>query len=152
MSKFLTFSHQLVALTLVVMFVTHSWAQVYEWKDEKGNVVFSDKKPESGVVAKSVDVKVANSYKDVKVETLVTSSDQGVVMYSTQWCGYCKQARAHFARNNIAYTDKDIEKSKSAKREHKRLGGTGVPLIVVGKQKMKGFSAARFDQIYGANR
>lgn len=152
MDKLLALSRLLFGLALVVMYLPYGYAQVYQWKDEKGNVVFSDKKPETGVVAKSVDVKVVNSYKNVTVEPLAAPSAHGVVMYSTQSCGYCKQARAHFARNNIAFTDKDIEKSASAKREHKRLGGTGVPLIVVGKQKMKGFSAARFDRMYGASR
>jgi glutaredoxin len=69
-------------------------------------------------------------------------------MYSTSWCGYCKKARKPFERNNIPYQEHDIEKSKKAAQEYKRLNGRGVPVILVGKRRMNGFSARTFDKIY----
>jgi glutaredoxin len=63
-----------------------------------------------------------------------------VVMYATSWCPYCAQARAYFKESGIAYVEHDVEKSASAKAEFKRLGGRGVPLIVVGREKLNGFS------------
>lgn len=54
-----------------------------------------------------------------------------VVLYSTSWCGYCAKTRAYFAENQIPYTDLDIEQSEIAHSEFKRLGGVGVPLVVV---------------------
>ena len=63
-----------------------------------------------------------------------------VVMYATSWCPYCAQARDYFAKAGIAYVEHDVEKSASAKTEFRRLGGRGVPLIVVGREKMNGFS------------
>ena len=122
---------------------------VYKLVDENGNVVFSDR-PTTRGEAQRIEVKVVNSHENASVEVVTAIAAQGVVMYSTAWSGYCKQAWAYFNNQGIAFTEKDIEKSASAKREHQRLGGTGVPLIIVGNRKMKGFSAARVDQIYNA--
>ncbi|MEX2199616.1 MAG: glutaredoxin domain-containing protein [Burkholderiales bacterium] len=70
-----------------------------------------------------------------------------VVMYATSWCPYCAKARAYFGRKGIAYTEYDVEKSPTANAEFKRLGGRGVPLILVGREKMSGFSEAGFDAL-----
>jgi len=72
---------------------------------------------------------------------------QSVVMYATAWCPYCAKARAYFARAGIAYVEHDVEKSASANAEFKRLGGRGVPLIVVGREKLKGFSEQSFEHL-----
>ena len=70
-----------------------------------------------------------------------------IVMYATSWCPYCAQARAYFARAGIAYVEHDVEKSASANAEFKRLGGRGVPLIVVGREKLNGFSEQGFEHL-----
>lgn len=71
-----------------------------------------------------------------------------VIMYSTSWCGYCRKARNYFKAKNIPYIEYDIERSLTAKRDYDRLGGNGVPLIVVGKNRMSGFSKKRFNRLY----
>ena len=70
-----------------------------------------------------------------------------VVMYTTAWCPYCAKARAYFKRTGTAYTEHDIEKSAGAHAEFKRLGGRGVPLILVGDEKMAGFSELAFESL-----
>ena len=63
-----------------------------------------------------------------------------VHLYATDWCGYCKMTREFFAANGIRYTEHDIEKSSEALKEHRKLGGNGVPLIVVGDEVIKGWN------------
>lgn len=75
---------------------------------------------------------------------------QQVIMYSTQWCGYCRKARNYFKEKGILYTEYDIEGSRLAKIEYDQYKGRGVPLIVVGGKTMRGFSANKFDQLYSA--
>jgi glutaredoxin len=65
--------------------------------------------------------------------------------------GVCKRAKRYFKANNIPFVEYDIEKSRKAAREYKKLGGRGVPLILVGKQRMSGFSEAGFKKIYGGD-
>lgn len=71
-----------------------------------------------------------------------------VVMYATAWCPYCAKARAYFKRTNTAYVEHDIEKSADAHAEFRRLGGRGVPLILVGSEKLRGFNELAFESAY----
>jgi glutaredoxin len=73
-----------------------------------------------------------------------------IKMYSTEWCGYCQKAREYMARNRIRYTELDVEKSPAAKAQYQRLGGRGVPVILVGTQRMNGYSEERFAQMLKA--
>ncbi len=75
------------------------------------------------------------------------ASQPEVVMYVTDWCPYCRQARQHFARQGIAYREIDIEKSAAGRAEYDRLAGRGVPLILVGSRRMQGFRAESVDRL-----
>jgi len=79
-----------------------------------------------------------------RADTAAPPSPQ-VVMYATDWCGYCARARAYFEENGIAYTELDIDKSHAAHAQFKRLGGRGVPLILVGRERVNGFSELAFE-------
>lgn len=72
-----------------------------------------------------------------------------VIMYATTWCPYCKKARAFFDKHGIAYVEYDVERDGKAWRENRKLGGGGVPTIVVGDQVVSGFSEARLSQLLG---
>jgi glutaredoxin len=65
-----------------------------------------------------------------------------VVLYSTEWCGYCTATREFFVSNGIQFTELDIEKSAAGNAGHKRLNGNGVPLIVVGENIIRGYNEA----------
>jgi glutaredoxin len=124
-------------------------AEIYRWTDAEGRVHFSDE-PHDSVPSEQVTVRV-NSYKSVTYESLgayTPPNDKRVIMYATSWCGYCKKARNYFEKNRVRYVEYDIEKNPRAKEEFDRLGGKGVPLIVVGRTKMRGFSEAGFRDIY----
>lgn len=72
------------------------------------------------------------------IDTHQLSADQ-IVLYGTEWCGYCARARAFLDQAGVPYTDKDIERSPAAAREFEHLGGRGVPLIRVGAQRLHGY-------------
>ena len=128
--------------------------QLFKWVDDQGNVHYGDSPPENARL-KRITGKVS-SYTSVSVEDFVydpgnitqRKRSKGVVMYSTSWCGYCKKAALHFRKNNIPFTEHDIEKSEQAAKEYKKLNGRGVPIILIGDQRMNGFNAAAFDRIY----
>ncbi|MCU6433114.1 NrdH-redoxin [Undibacterium sp. Jales W-56] len=69
-----------------------------------------------------------------------------VILYGTTWCGYCAAAREFFKANDIAYTDLDTEKTTEGYEGHKKLGGGGVPLIVIDGEVMHGYSEAGLRQ------
>lgn len=52
-----------------------------------------------------------------------------VVLYATQWCGYCAKARELLAADQVAYREVDIENDPAGEAAFKALGGNGVPLL-----------------------
>lgn len=68
-----------------------------------------------------------------------------VIMYATQTCGYCVKARSWLKARNVAWDERDIERSESAHKEWKALGGVGTPLIVINGKAFTGFAEASLD-------
>jgi glutaredoxin len=64
---------------------------------------------------------------------------QKVVMYSAQWCGYCKRAAAYLRKRGIPFENVDVENTSRGVREYAQLGGRGVPIILVGGDRMDGY-------------
>ena len=83
----------------------------------------------------------------IEAETALAAGQPAVVLYATDWCGYCKATREFFASNGINYVEHDIEKSSEALSQHRKLGGNGVPLIVVGDDVIKGYNEATLRQL-----
>ena len=71
-----------------------------------------------------------------------------VVMYSAEWCGVCTKAKKYFRSKKIPFKERDIDKSKKARKAFDKLNGKGIPVILVGKKRMNGFSVKRFESIY----
>ncbi|MCB1788018.1 MAG: glutaredoxin family protein [Gammaproteobacteria bacterium] len=69
-----------------------------------------------------------------------TAGQADVIMYGAQWCGYCAKARALFREKRIAYFEYDIERSAEGRRQYEALRGSGVPLIVVRDQVIRGYN------------
>ena len=87
----------------------------------------------------------ANSAAAPQEPSAPASASVPIVMYSTSWCPYCAKARAYFESNHIEYVEHDIEASADAKAEFKRLHGRVVPLILVGRERLDGFSELSFE-------
>ncbi|WP_285427798.1 glutaredoxin domain-containing protein [Pseudomonas sp. lyk4-R2A-8] len=54
-----------------------------------------------------------------------------VVLYTTEWCGYCKQIRRFLDQKGIPYQQFDIEKDAQARKVYEALGGGGIPFVDV---------------------
>ncbi len=63
-----------------------------------------------------------------------------VVLYGTPSCPHCATARAYLKEHQIAFTDFDLKSDEKAVRDFKQLGGTGVPLLLVGERRITGFN------------
>jgi mycoredoxin len=64
---------------------------------------------------------------------------EGVVLYATEWCGYCRKTREFFKQNNIAFVEYDIEKSAEGRAQYDQLRGSGIPLIVIRGEVLRGY-------------
>ncbi|HHJ16051.1 MAG TPA: glutaredoxin family protein [Gammaproteobacteria bacterium] len=135
-----------MTLMLLLMLPSLLSAGIYSWTDENGKVHYGDRPPVDRN-AERVTVRV-NTYESpseiTQVDSRTSSAPRGkVIVYTTQRCGYCKKAKKFLKRNNIRYTEYDVETSAKGKRDYKKLKGTGVPIILVGNQRMNGFSEGR---------
>lgn len=138
---------------LLLSITTHAPAEIYKWLDAQGNVHFGDRAPKAAT-AETIDLKI-NTFKSVTIEPFEpfksspSRRSRGVVIYTTEWCGICKKAKRYFQENKIAFQEYDVEKNEKGKKDYKEMNGTGVPIILVGKQRMNGFSQGRFESLYG---
>lgn len=145
----------IIVFAMSIVTSTNAGAEIYKWKDKHGKVHFGDRPPASAK-PKRVEVKI-NTYKSVEEGYSPdwfykgkkrSGGRQQVVMYSAVWCGICTKAKKYFKNNNIAFKELDIDTSEEGKEGFKRLKGTGVPIILVGKKRMNGFSPQRFEKMY----
>ncbi len=139
---------KLIVLITTLIFTISVSAEILKWTDSDGRVHFGDKPP-PGAETSIVEVRI-NTYESPNIEALqeILNPKDKVVMYSAEWCGVCKKAKKYFRANNIPYKDYDIEKSSKGRKDYKKLGAKGVPVILVGKKRLNGFSAATFESIY----
>jgi glutaredoxin len=70
-----------------------------------------------------------------------------VLVYGTSWCKYCAKTRKLLQDNDIPYYEYNIERSTEGYAQHKRLGGVGVPLVLINGEVVKGYNPARILQL-----
>ena len=85
-----------------------------------------------------------------KIETTSLHTDK-VVLYATDWCGYCKKTREFFKQNNIDYVEFDIEKSAEGNAEYKQLNGRGVPLVIIRGKLIRGYNPGLMQNLLGSS-
>lgn len=142
-------------ITTLLMSPGAALGEIYKWVDADGKTHFSSSQP-THTEAETVEPKATNTYSSPDQPssyktgpTTVKKSRQKVVMYSAVWCSTCKTAKSYFRRKGIPFKEYDIETSAKGRKDYKKLKGTGVPIILVGKQRMDGFSASSFESMYG---
>jgi glutaredoxin len=151
-----------VLLFMSCALIPESRAQIYQYTDKNGNPVFSDKPPageitrekqlkEDGVYWSNKSESDYPAYKESKdtqsssIREEKRARDYGrvtVVMYMTDWCGYCKQARQYIRSIGAGLIEHNIDRDQSKKDEMKKKSGgsTSVPLIDIDGTIIRGFS------------
>lgn len=77
------------------------------------------------------------------------ANDKQIIIYSTNWCAYCKMAKQYLEGLNVDVIDKNIEDDEAARDElMKKIDGNfrGVPVIDAGGQIILGFDRPAIDQ------
>ncbi|KAA0894145.1 glutaredoxin domain-containing protein [Oryzomonas rubra] len=74
-----------------------------------------------------------------------------IVLYSTSWCPHCRATKEYFAKNNIPYTNRDVEQDDQAmKLLTGKYKSKGIPVIVLGTGQneivMHGFTPESFQE------
>ena len=134
------------SLAVLILLPFTLFADMYKWIDENGNVHYTDSPP-PGKKVKKLDLKINSITGPGVVSTIGKQSPQSqaagtakVKLYTTTWCGYCKRAKAYLQARGTSFQEIDVETSAQGQREFQALGGRGVPVILVGNQRMDGYS------------
>lgn len=125
---------------LAALFALPAAAGVYKWTDAQGRTHYGDAPP---VAAKPTQIRL-QTYTGPAQVSRVAGADAGVTLYTTEWCGVCKRAKAFLTQNGVPFREWDVEKTDYGAAKYRQLGGSGVPLITVGQEKMMGFEPTRF--------
>jgi glutaredoxin len=154
----------LTSIFLLCALLPEAWGQIYQYTDRNGNVVYSDRPP-AGVNAKEKQLQEDGvyrsnrhesdypSYKESKEAPSAPTREEtrnrdygrvSVVMYMTDWCGYCKQARQYIRSLGANLTEHNIDRDQDRKEEMKKKSGgsTSVPLIDIDGTVIRGYSQA----------
>jgi glutaredoxin len=124
-------------------------AEVYRWTDAEGKVHFGDRKPEGEAAGRveSFQGKGSVSFIDGGPAPADTPATGTLRIFTTQWCSVCKKAKAWLRKRGTRFEELDVEASAEARAEYEKLGGRGVPLILLGNRRMNGFDAGRLQEI-----
>ena len=83
--------------------------------------------------------KIERVFNPSQVVSEQTRAQARVVLYATDWCGYCKQTKRFLDSKGIPFKEFDIEKNAEARKAYEALGGRGIPLIDVNGTLIRGF-------------
>lgn len=90
----------------------------------------------------------ANSMAKEPVSLNQNKIESNAVLYSAEWCGYCKKAKAFMNEHNIRFTELDLDKSDDYIDQFEADGGEGIPYLVVGDRKVSGFSEKDYSSVF----
>jgi glutaredoxin-like YruB-family protein len=71
-----------------------------------------------------------------------------IIIYGTEWCGFCHREMQYLEKKNILFEYKDIEKDEIAYNDlMKKLGGgfRGVPVTDIAGEIILGFDQPKID-------
>ena len=151
-----------LALACLAIAALPAAAQVYKWTGPDGRTHYGDQPPgEAKKQELRIGVQSFGGPAEVDTWTKVLTRppavdtskprSSAVTMFSTNWCPHCKRAKAYFAQKGVGYREVDIEASDAGRREFEQYGGSGVPLIIVGERRMRGFDAGAMDRLLASS-
>ena len=91
-------------------------------------------------------------FKDADLSDTGPSQNDGVIVYSTAWCGFCKKLKRWLDKRGVRYEAKDIEKDPKAgaelqaKLKASGLQAGGVPVTDIKGTLIQGFAKIRIQK------
>ena len=69
-----------------------------------------------------------------------------VILYSADWCGYCKKAQKYLDRRGVPYDLRDVDVASVKKELRSKTGRTGIPVMDVDGRILQGYRASSYDK------
>lgn len=134
-----------IIFLILALGTSQALADIYKVVGPDGKITYTDKEPQaSGGKSEKLNIQ---TYSGAPSVSNLANPVKRVTILSAQWCGVCTKAKNYMKGRNIAFEEWDIDKSDFARAKMNELGAKGVPVILVGNQKMVGFSESRLDSM-----
>ena len=121
-------------------------AQMYRWVDEDGKVHYSDRVPTSGarnVQKQSTSAAQGSSPLPYALQQAVKNFP--VALYTSEGCkDPCAQAREWLNKRGVPYSEHTVVDETDIAELKKLSGGSGVPVMTVGREVYRGFEAGNY--------
>jgi glutaredoxin len=124
-----------------------------------GKTAYSDRPPSNGQVEKTLklDNLPSNPVRPLgitpdkptqlppkPVEKRLSSAP---VLYTANWCGYCKLAKAWLGENRVSFQEVDVDTPEGRAAYNETGASGGVPLLMKSNHYVKGFSSAAYEAL-----
>ena len=82
------------------------------------------------------------------INNLYCSSVNGIVVFTTPTCGWCRKVKRYLKQNNLIYKEVDVSKDAYAMRVMvNKSGQMGVPQLWINNVAVVGFDKAKIDKL-----
>jgi hypothetical protein len=138
--------HVIMAVWIAAASMPLAAAQLYQWKDAQGRMVYSDQPPPASVKNAQQKAFKGNVIEGGESYAAKTAREKYPVTLYASACGApCDQARQLLGERGIPFSGKDPQASPEAQAELQKLTGRlSVPVLVVGSDKIDGFETGQW--------
>ncbi|MDP1929663.1 MAG: glutaredoxin family protein [Thiobacillus sp.] len=122
-------------------------AQLYQWKDAQGRMMYSDQPPPASVKNAQQKSFKGNLIESGESYATKTAREKFPITLYASACGApCDQARKLLTDRGAPFSNKDPQASPDAQAELKKLTGKlSVPVLVVGSDRIDGFETEQWN-------
>ena len=120
-----------------------------QWRGRVGFVEMDSAPPLSPAMAEQTrDRRYAASAGKLRPSQRVAARmPSRIVLYSADWCGWCKKAKRHLDDMGINYEIRDIDIPANLDDLLAKTGQKGIPVLDVGGRVVTGFSPNKYDEL-----
>lgn len=143
-----------IAATLALVPALAPAQAIYRIVGPDGRVTFSDKPPASNEKATALSPSGKSSEGpaggDIPFELRQLMSRYPVTLYTGDDCAPCAAARTLLATRGVPYTEKTVKTPMDVQALQEISGGSTVPVLTIGGQRLKGFLNSEWNQYLDA--
>ncbi len=139
---------QVAVLALGALIAIGAAAQdrIYKWKDAQGSVHYSDTPPPKGQAQVLRPDSRPAAAPALPYELARAAQNHPVTLYTTARCGACDQGRALLRSRGIPFAEKTVNTAEDQQQLHRMGGKDELPLLVVGRRQVTGFSGDAWNE------
>ncbi len=120
------------------------------WRDKVGFVEMDSPPPLSPAMAEKTRDRLyaaSSGPRRAGVQRVAARMPGKIILYSADWCGWCKKAKRHLDGLGVNYEIRDIDIPENLNDLVAKTGQRGIPVLDVGGRVVTGFSPGKYDKL-----